>query len=443
MSEGARERMASLRSRTVRRAITPEMSERRVLSVSIWPMRRPRLAPMVEADGDFAASSGSAGEEEIGDVNAGDEKHEGDRAEKDEEFGALRADEVFLYGDEANVPGGGGGIGVGIFAGEFGDEGVDLLLRLRDGKAGLETADRSGKKARSAIGRRGEWRAGESGGHPDVGVGIESAAGVAEVGGHDADDGVEVGVEAHFAAEDLWVGAVVGVPESVGDYDSVEEAGGSVAGRVDAANLGLCAEESEVVGTGDETFGAHGAVTAADGAVGRRDGRSVLKGAGMVLEVPEFGRGHADVFVIGAAKVVEDADELLGLWEGQRAEEDGVDDGESGDVGADAECESEGGDEGEDGGFEEDAEGVAEVLEEGGKDGWHGGMDAAGGRELAEMGWEVGERRGERQDQKSRVEGFKFHSIPPPVHLSARLTTRKWKWGIRTSKTKATQALKA
>ena len=45
--------------------------------------------------------------------------------------------------------------------------------------------------------------------HPDVDVGIERAAGVAEVGGHDADDGVEVGVEAHFAAEDLWVGAVV------------------------------------------------------------------------------------------------------------------------------------------------------------------------------------------------------------------------------------------
>ena len=139
---------------------------------------------------------------------------------------------------------------------------------------------------------------------------------------------------------------------------------GSVAGRVDAADLGLAPSRREVVGTGDETFGADGAVAAADGAVGRSDGGNVLKDAGVILEIPEFGRGHADVFFIGAAKVVEDADELLGLREGQRAEEDGVDDGESGDVGADAERESEGGDEGEDGGFEEDAEGVAEVLEE-------------------------------------------------------------------------------
>ena len=46
-------------------------------------------------------------------------KHESDRAEKDEEFGALRADEIFFYGDEANVPGGRGGIVVGILAGEL------------------------------------------------------------------------------------------------------------------------------------------------------------------------------------------------------------------------------------------------------------------------------------------------------------------------------------
>src|ERR1700683_4728257 len=207
------------------------------------------------------------GEEKIGDVDAGDEEDEGDGAEEDEEFGALRADEVFFNGDEADGPAGGGGIFFGIRARELRDVGVDLMLGLRDGEAWFKAADGAGKKTLRAIGRNRKWRASESGGEPDVDIGIESAAGMTEVGRHDADDGVEVGIEAHFAAGNVGVGAVVGVPESVGDNDGIEEGGDGVLGSVNAAEFGLGAEESEVVGTGEEAFGANGAVTTADGGV--------------------------------------------------------------------------------------------------------------------------------------------------------------------------------
>src|ERR1700683_933447 len=220
-----------------------------------------------EADGDFAAASGGAREEKIGDVDAGDEEDEGDGAEEDEEFGALRADEVFFNGDEADGPAGGGGIFFGIRARELRDVGVDLMLGLRDGEAWFKAADGAGKKTLRAIGRNRKWRASESGGEPDVDIGIESAAGMTEVGRHDADDGVEVGIEAHFAAETVGGGAGGGVPESVGDNDGIEEGGDGVLGSVNAAEFGLGAEESEVVGTGEEAFGANGAVTTADGGV--------------------------------------------------------------------------------------------------------------------------------------------------------------------------------
>ena len=57
-------------------------------------------------------------------------------------------------------------------------------------------------------------------------------------------------------------------------------------------------------------------------------------------------------------------DEALGIIEGQRAEEEGVDDAENGDVGSNAESEDEDGDNGEDAIAIEGADGVAEILEE-------------------------------------------------------------------------------
>ena len=98
-----------------------------------------------------------------------------------------------------------------------------------------------------------------------------------------------------------------------------------------------------------------------------------------------------------------DADELLGLGEGKRAEKNGVDDGEDDDVGADAEGEDDHGDDGEGGVAAEGAEGEAEVLEEdvepgqaaGGALVFAGLLDSAEADEGAAAGFFFGHAEGE------------------------------------------------
>ena len=66
------------------------------------------------------------------------------------------------------------------------------------------------------------------------------------------------------------------------------------------------------------------------------DRGNFLEDSGAILQIPEFGRGHADVLFVRAAEIVKDTNELLGLREGQRAEENSVNHAEGGDVCADA-----------------------------------------------------------------------------------------------------------
>ncbi len=84
-----------------------------------------------------------------------------------------------------------------------------------------------------------------------------------------------------------------------------------------------------------------------------------LIGGAVVEEV-----GWGDVGEIAEREFSVEPDEAIGVCEGERAEDDGVDDAEDGRVGADAEGESEDGDESEAGIFAEGAEGVAEILGE-------------------------------------------------------------------------------
>ena len=71
----------------------------------------------------------------------------------------------------------------------------------------------------------------------------------------------------------------------------------------------------------------------------------ILKGAGVGAElvVGVGGVGGAGEAALGGRRG--DPDQLLRVWEGQRAEQQGVDDAEDGDVGADAEGKDEDGDE--------------------------------------------------------------------------------------------------
>src|SRR5450432_3764070 len=85
----------------------------------------------------------------------------------------------------------------------------------------------------------------------------------------------------------------------------------------------------------------------------------------MVAEVLEHGMGeHVRAPEIAALRAgAGEEEQLAGVADGEKAEQDLVGDGEDGGVGADAEGQGEQGDGGEEGGAFEIAEGVAKVLQ--------------------------------------------------------------------------------
>jgi hypothetical protein len=82
----------------------------------------------------------------------------------------------------------------------------------------------------------------------------------------------------------------------------------------------------------------------------------------LVIEEVEIG---GLVGLGGGGALNTDGHEAVGVFDGERTEEEDVGEGEDGGVGADAESEGEDGDEGEAGGLAQHAQGVADVLEEG------------------------------------------------------------------------------
>ena len=97
----------------------------------------------------------------------------------------------------------------------------------------------------------------------------------------------------------------------------------------------------------------------------RVDGHGIERGV-LRFPVEIVGGGDGEQGDAGEAlggRDVPELDEAVGLVEGERAEHGGVDDGEDGGVGADAEGEDEDGADGEGGVVAEGAEGLAEVLE--------------------------------------------------------------------------------
>ena len=90
------------------------------------------------ADGDLFAAAEYAREDEIGNVGAGDEQHEGDRSEHHQQRGTHIADEVFAHGDDDGAPAFVVG-GIGLL--EAVRDGVHLGLCLLESDAGFEAGD--------------------------------------------------------------------------------------------------------------------------------------------------------------------------------------------------------------------------------------------------------------------------------------------------------------
>jgi hypothetical protein len=307
------------------------------------------------AESELAGPAGGAGEQEAGDVGAGDEQDKADGGEKDQEQRLDVSDEVVFQGEEGDAY---VFVGFGEVDGEVMGDGIHIGAGLREGDAGLKTADGMGAQVDASI-VEGRIVPLADGG---VDVAVDSVKG--EAGRENADDLIGDAAKVDALTDDGGRCGEAAFPEAFAeDGDGASSEMIVVAGK-GAAEDGLNAEG------GEEGCGNHEAVEAFGfGGAGKVvvlvavDGHG---GEGFAGPLPVKEVGIADGGAVHAGILLVDGDEPAGIWVGQRIEDDSVDDGEERGIGADAEGQGEDGDGGEAGGFEEHAQGVTQVLEKNG-----------------------------------------------------------------------------
>ncbi len=300
------------------------------------------------ADLHFREAFSGPGNLQVGGIGAGNEQ-EDDNAAEESEQGLVES-----AGDEAGkrlhdeVP----GLDAVVVMG--GEEGSRLGERLGDGDAGFHPR----KHESCAHEERARLLRIEGDGCIDHGP--AGAEGELEAAGKDADDGAAFAGEPECGTEDMGIAVEAIVPEVMADEDNGR---GGILRSEQATFLGLDAEHGKEIG-GD--FGEQGpahTVGRADrfdraGVPGyAREGAS-MAAQGFDLVVAEFSLG---AFLSGFAV---DHDELVGMGEGDGAEQDGVNDSEHGGDGAEAESKGEDDGGGIAWGAAEAAQGEAEILKD-------------------------------------------------------------------------------
>ena len=167
---------------------------------------------------------------------------------------------------------------------------------------------------------------------------------------------------------DVGVGVELATPPWVGEDDDRGRSVARVIWSEGAAHGGLHAEQLKEVGNHVDAGGGNGS------AIAYLEAEIVRGGEGEVAGYVLKGVGSRPELVVSICGVCRAGEAALGGWRGdpyellrigewQRAQEQGVDDAEDGDVGADAEGQDEDGNEGESAVAAQGAEGVAEILE--------------------------------------------------------------------------------
>ena len=166
------------------------------------------------------------------------------------------------------------------------------------------------------------------------------------------------------AADDVGIASEALLPITVAEDDDVASAWLiAFAGEDCTAEEGLDAEHCEEVAGDFGDDGAVGTTVGTDAHEIEDEGGHVGEDRSLlVIEEIEIG-GLVGLRCGGALNT--DGHEAVGVFDGERTEEEDVGEGEDGGVGADAQSEGEDGDEGEAGGLAQHAQGVADVLEEG------------------------------------------------------------------------------
>lgn len=160
--------------------------------------------------------------------------------------------------------------------------------------------------------------------------------------GHDPDDGIRFAVNDNAAADNVAIGSEMIAPEVVAQHNHVALAGLIFVGRKGAAEQRLDAKQGKEVrgdGCGLDGFGTF---RAADGEGSKAVGCHVLKRGVLALPVQIVGgrnRKHGHAGEALGRRNVPDLHDAGRVFERQRAKKDGVDDGENGGVGPDAQGE--------------------------------------------------------------------------------------------------------
>ena len=326
------------------------------------------------AQSKFFFAFGGLREKEIREVHAGDEQHEADYAHEDatgeRELGPLVDAEGGLV--ERVELAGAARVIARIFLFESGGDGLHGGACLIDGDVGFEPAD-DGDPAHAAmilecLELTRDDVVAHAEGNPEY-VWRSERDDAFEIGGSDADDGVRRGVQGDGLTDDVRVRAKTARPESVAeDGERVAADFLAFVGIEEAAAIGLYAKNVE------EIRADHGGLELLRLGLaspierkGEGDGGQAGKDRVLIAIVLVVGKGggrklEIDVGVDGLGVASENFREPSGFLDRKRVEEDGVDDGEDGGVGADAESERKNGDKGEARAFLEHTEAAAQVL---------------------------------------------------------------------------------
>lgn len=318
-------------------------------------------------DGEFVRADGGTGEEKIGNVDASDEKNEGNGAEESEEGGLDGAEVPFTERSESGAD---IFVGIRIGSGEILRDAQHIGTSLIDGNARFEAAD--GADAETSRARH------EDGVVPltdrNVDVGVAEDAEKVEGGRDDADDAVRLAVESESFAENGRIGGEFAFPKTSGEKNGGSGTDFFLFLGEGATHLGSDAELFEKAGgkhDGVELFSI--AETGEDERAPTTHGCHGGEGAIGFLPIEKIGESDRAGGEIGFAFA--EGDKLLGVRIWKRTEENGVDDGKEGRVGTEAESENGDGGGGETGIVAKHARGVTEILGEGFKK-WEGTLIA-------------------------------------------------------------------
>ena len=211
---------------------------------------------------------GCPGQQQVGDVGARDQQHEGHRAGQDEERRPHVTGQLIAQRDDARRP---AGVEVGKHPRQLGRNVSHVELRLLDGHARLQPSDNHERPAT----RRSRLRR-EADRQPHVDALVEKR----EAGRHDADDGVRRALRHQRFVEDSRIGAEAAFPQSIADDDR-SGPGDVLRGGESTSTSRLHAENLEELGRDGLRLQLLGLAAPRDGdAVGDADRGEILERPG-------------------------------------------------------------------------------------------------------------------------------------------------------------------